>query len=195
MIRISFLLVVLGCRSETEKSVVQPVDTGGVELIDADGDGYLSDEDCDDTNATVNPSASEVCDGIDNDCNGDVDDGVTEVFYQDADADGYGNPEAQVESCESPDGYVPFSSDCDDDDASVFPGAEEECDGIDNDCSGEIDEDVGDVYFVDRDQDGFGDDASTVLMCEWLSAGMLRISESCFVVLGKFNMMFADLSH
>ena len=178
MIRISMLLTLLGCRSDSEKSIVQSIDTGTVAPIDADGDGYLSDEDCDDTNATVNPSASEVCDGIDNDCNGDVDDGVTEQFYQDADNDGYGNPEASIEACESPDGYVPFSSDCDDGDASVFPGAEEECDGIDNDCSGEIDEDVGEVYFVDRDQDGFGDDASTVLMCE-LSVGYAEVGGDC----------------
>ena len=74
---------------------------------------------------------------------------------------------------------MPFSSDCDDDDASVFHGAEEECDGIDNDCSGGIDEDVGDV-FVDRDQDGFGDDASTVLMCE-LSVGYADVGGAAMI--------------
>ena len=178
MIRIPFVLVILGCRANPEKSVVQTVDTGTVEYIDADGDGYLSDEDCDDTNASVNPSASELCDGLDNDCNGEVDDGVKETFYQDADGDGYGNPEEQTTACESPEGYVPFSSDCDDANASVFPGADEECDGIDNDCSGEIDEDVGYVFYTDRDQDGYGDETSTVLMCEW-SLGFAETAGDC----------------
>ena len=54
----------------------------------------------------------------------------------------------------------------------------EECDGIDNNCSGEIDEDVGDVYFVDRDRDGFGDDNDTVLMCEW-SIGFAEVGGDC----------------
>lgn len=172
------MMSVFGCRADTTKVVDDPVDDGAVEIIDSDGDGYLSDEDCDDGNAQVNPSAAEVCDGIDNDCNGEVDDGVLETFFQDADGDGYGDAEENIDACQLPDGYVPFSSDCDDGNSTVFPGAEEVCDGIDNNCSGEIDEDVGDVYFVDRDRDGFGDDNDTVLMCEW-SIGFAEVGGDC----------------
>ena len=100
-------------------SVVQTVDTGTVEYIDADGDGYLSDEDCDDTNASVNPSASELCDGLDNDCNGEVDDGVKEVFTKmqmvmDMET------RRTDDSLRKSRGYVPFSSDCDKSNASYF---------------------------------------------------------------------------
>lgn len=96
------------------------------------------DGDCDDTNAAVHPGAAEVCDNIDNDCNGLVDDGLpTVTYYEDNDGDGYGLNESTVTSCSQPAGYATQGGDCDDDNASVHPGAEEVCgDGIDQDCDG-----------------------------------------------------------
>jgi hypothetical protein len=108
--------------------------------IDNDGDGYTEDGgDCDDTNALINPEATELCDGIDNDCDGEVDEGVGNTWYADTDSDGYGGS-ITLQSCSQPDGYVSISGDCDDTDASIYPGAEEVFDGVDNDCDGQVDE-------------------------------------------------------
>jgi hypothetical protein len=61
-------------------------------------------------------------------------------YYADADADGYGDADTTITACEAPAGYVANASDCDDDDASVHPGATDVCDLVDNDCDGDIDE-------------------------------------------------------
>jgi len=65
---------------------------------DADGDGYTALEDCDDDNAAVYPDAPELCDELDNDCDDVVDEFVTELWYIDADGDGYGDPIETVEA-------------------------------------------------------------------------------------------------
>jgi len=110
--------------------------------VDNDVDGYTEYEgDCDDSDASIYPGAVEVCDGIDNDCDGEVDEGVTNPYYEDADGDGYGlSTYGPVMTCSPPAGYVSNNLDCDDSDASIYPGAVEVCDGIDNDCDGEVDE-------------------------------------------------------
>ena len=108
---------------------------------DADGDGFSANQDCDDNDADVNPGAQEVCNGIDDDCDDNVDDDDGDVagdneFYRDSDGDGYGSTTASS-ACEAPSGYVSNSEDCDDRDADTHPGAEEICgDGSDNDCDG-----------------------------------------------------------
>ncbi len=149
---------------------------------DSDGDGYgdpnnsttacsapsgyvLDDTDCDDTDAGINPSATEVCDGIDNDCNGQVDEGLSNTYYADTDGDGYGDPNVFTIACSIPSGYVTDDTDCDDADASVNPSAAEICDGIDNDCDGQTDEGVTNTYYADTDGDGFGDPNNTTLDC------------------------------
>ena len=113
---------------------------------DADGDGWSAEDDCDDNDAAVNPGAEESCNGLDDDCDGEIDEGVTETWYADADQDGYGDENATVELCsEDPlSDYVPTAGDCDDTDMSVYPGASEttaeECaDKVDNDCDGAVD--------------------------------------------------------
>jgi gliding motility-associated-like protein len=120
--------------------------------------GYVADNtDCDDTNATVYPGAPELCDGLDNNCDGQIDEGVTTTYYADADGDGFGDFSDTVEACSAPDGYVPDDTDCDDTNATVYPNAPELCDGLDNNCDGAVDEGVTTIYYADTDADGFGD--------------------------------------
>ena len=75
--------------------------------------------DCDDTDAGVNPDASEFCDEKDNNCNSEVDEGVTLTFYADADADLYGDVGNTTEACLLTDGYTEDATDCDDDDPAA----------------------------------------------------------------------------
>lgn len=82
----------------------------------------------------------EVCNGEDDDCDGEIDEGVKTTFYRDSDGDSYGDPEDFIEGCEAPSGYVDSSDDCDDSNGEVHPGATEICDGQDNDCNGIPDE-------------------------------------------------------
>ena len=142
-------------------------DSGGGP-IDDDGDGYSAADDCNDNNAAINPSAAEVCDGIDNDCSGAIDDNPIDgmVYYPDSDLDGYGENDAGVTLCAPTTGFVVTDGDCDDDDPMVFPGVAESCDGIDQDCNGQIDEGLETTrYFADTDRDTFGDPESSVDAC------------------------------
>ena len=85
-----------------------------------------------------------MCDEIDNDCNGIVDDGDEDVlfpWYPDDDEDGHGDAENPVYACSPPEGTTGSPSDCDDTDPTTHLGAAEICDGADNDCDGTIDED------------------------------------------------------
>jgi hypothetical protein len=64
-----------------------------------------------------------------------------QLFYADVDGDGYGNPNSSVLACEAPGGYVNNSADCNDNNASVHPGAIEICgNAIDDNCNGQVDE-------------------------------------------------------
>jgi hypothetical protein len=104
--------------------------------------GYVSDHtDCNDGNPNIHPGAAEVCNGIDDDCDGQIDEGVKNTYYRDADGDGYGNASVSTEACSAPTGYVSDHTDCDDANAAVNPGATEVYNGIDDDCDGQIDED------------------------------------------------------
>lgn len=174
-----------------------------------------TDTDCDDNDSAINPGASEVCDGVDNNCDGNIDEGVTEAFYLDADNDGFGNPNIVVEACSAPPGYVGNNGDCDDSDplefpgqtwfkdadgdlygdgtsviqclrpqdyytsielidtdadcddnnALINPGAIEICDGVDNDCDGNIDEGLTTRFYADMDGDSYGDPNNSVFAC------------------------------
>jgi hypothetical protein len=119
-----------------------PDDTA-TEPTDADSDGYPSDIDCDDENPDVHPDADEVCNEVDDDCDGGVDEDATDAstWYTDADADGWGDPDSPVAACEQPSDAVTDNTDCDDGDSGSNPDAEEICDdGADNDCDGAADE-------------------------------------------------------
>ena len=96
--------------------------------------------DCDDSVAVIHPTANELCDGLDNNCNDQTDEGVAygdlPIWYLDADNDGFGLLNAQKAECaNSVEGYVRIGGDCDDLDPDILPGAEEKCDGLDNDCN------------------------------------------------------------
>ncbi len=118
--------------------------------VDADGDLLYSDSDCDDGDATVHPYADEVCDGVDNDCDGAIDDDAIDgsAWYLDADRDGYGTGDA-VAACDPPSGYSAEGGDCDDGDDAAYPGAPETCaDTVDRNCDGSVGR-------MDGDSDGW----------------------------------------
>ncbi len=130
-------------------------------FFDNDNDGYYSYIDCDDSDPSINPAGTEVCDGRDNNCSGEVDEGLQlYTYYRDIDGDGYGDPLSPVDTCRVNPilGYVRDFTDCDDENASINSAQTEICDGIDNNCSGLIDEDLFlYTYYLDFDNDGFGD--------------------------------------
>jgi len=128
--------------------------------------GYVADNtDCDDTDGLIHPGTSEICDGKDNNCDGQIDEGVKTTYYADTDSDGYGDPNNIIQSCILPVGYTTDSTDCNDADPNTFPGASEVCDGVDNNCDSQIDESVTTTYYADTDGDGFGDPAVTIDAC------------------------------
>jgi len=111
------------------------------EGFDLDADGVTTCAgDCDDAKPAVYPGAAEICDGTDNNCDGQVDEGVLQTWYEDWDTDGYGDALYSVQACGQPAGYVADATDCNDLNANVNPSAVEICDGIDNNCDGQIDE-------------------------------------------------------
>lgn len=126
--------------------------------------GYVSDNtDCDDSESNNYPGNTEVCDGLDNNCDGLVDDeddslSGASTWYSDSDGDGYGNPSDAVTSCNAPSGYISNNSDCDDNDANIHPGANETPnDGIDQDCNG------SDLVIGDTDNDGVLDNVDNCI--------------------------------
>ncbi len=145
---------------------------GSVGYADADGDGFAACEDCDDDEPLSNPDGEELCDGLDNDCDGSTDEddaSDASTWYADTDSDSYGAPDSSRSACEQPTGYVADATDCDDSDADVNPSETEVCNEIDDDCDGDIDEDDAadtSTWYADADSDGYGDSATTAQTCE-----------------------------
>jgi hypothetical protein len=152
-----------------------------LDAYDRDGDGYYPAEaapsgatapwDCAWDDAEVHPGADERCDGVDNDCDGAIDDEPVdgEAWYPDGDNDGTASAQGSIAACDRPAGFLAQDAigDCDDNDQDVHPGADESCNGIDDDCDGGTD--VGAVdgtpWFADGDTDGYGAGPST-LACD-----------------------------
>ncbi len=103
----------------------------------------------DTVSGTVTPCIPDLCNGIDDDGDGLVDeDAPTSPWYADADADGHGDPLTTLDACAAPAGWVAEADDCNDDDAEIHPGAVERCNGLDDDCDGAVDEGAtGDLLF------------------------------------------------
>ncbi len=107
---------------------------------DNDMDGSFNYVDCDDNDNSIYPNAPELCDGKDNNCNGNTDEGlVLYTYFQDLDNDGFGSASLTFDTCTTslPTGYSYNNFDCDDNNPNIYPGAIDIQDnGIDEDCSG-----------------------------------------------------------
>jgi subtilisin-like proprotein convertase family protein len=209
------------------------VNPNSVWYLDADGDLYYTGNavtqcqspgngytitvtgggDCNDNNAAVHPTATEICNGIDDNCNNQTDEGLTTTFYQDNDGDTFGNPSVTIQACAAPNGYVANSLDCDDTNPSINPGsvwyldadgdfyyignsvtqcqspgagctisvlgggdcndanpainpgASEICNGIDENCNNLVDEGVKLTFYLDADNDTYGNSSVSVQDC------------------------------
>jgi hypothetical protein len=127
--------------------------------------------DCNDSAAAIHLGATELCDGVDNDCDGDTDEddaADASTWYVDSDGDGFGNTGSTTAACSQPSGHVSDDTDCDDSALAIHPAATEVCDGADNDCDGDIDEDdAADVssWYFDGDGDTYGDPSNSTEAC------------------------------
>jgi hypothetical protein len=138
-------------------------------------------DDCDDGSANVHPGATEVCNGVDDNCDG-LTDPPTSVgaptWYRDVDADGYGIPGTTTVACVKPAGYSAVSTDCNDGNPAINPGAQEVCgDGIDNNCN-PADDLTGSTLYRDVDGDGYGLSSTTVQSCVPVT-GYVTLSGDC----------------
>ncbi len=177
LIALSLLATLSACEQET----------------DLDGDGVPAAQDCDDSDPNINPQAAERCDGVDNDCDGlidddddDVDPAALDSWFADSDGDGFGVLPALAEACEGPPGSVSQAGDCAQDDPSIFPGASEVCDGLDNDCDGvwddqdsSLDLSSAPVWFRDADGDGYGAASSGDLQSCLPPEGYEALDDDC----------------
>lgn len=152
-------------------------DDGAIDAICCNGDQCGTD--CDDTRAEVRPGATEACNGLDDDCDGDVDEGVAIEGYVDRDRDLHGDPDSPMTACAGTVGFSALSDDCDDEDVAVHGAQVELCDGKDNDCNGNVDEaSESATWYLDQDGDGFGHPAVTLESCE-VQPGYSLLATDC----------------
>lgn len=154
--------------------------TKGVEAAQAPAGFIEQGGDCNDRDKKVHPGANEVCDTVDNNCDGKIDDADPAVdtstqttLYRDVDGDGFGRVETTKRACKATAGWVANHDDCDDDEAAVNPSAAEVCDHIDNNCNGmvdmadpAIDLTSAQTFYRDNDHDTYGSSAATQVACD-----------------------------
>ncbi|MEO0600853.1 MAG: malectin domain-containing carbohydrate-binding protein, partial [Myxococcota bacterium] len=186
---IAFVASVIDTQGRPLGPVTSPitlVNQGGPAVCeDQDADGVSTCAgDCDDLDPTVFPGQVEVCDAIDNDCDGTIDGAsAVDVFtwYADGDGDGFGDPNVSQDACVQPANFVLDDTDCDDLIASINPNGIEVCDTLDNDCDGTVDgPDSTDAltFYADSDGDGFGDASVTAFDCA-APAGFVADATDC----------------
>jgi hypothetical protein len=141
---------------------------------DLDGDLYVLAVDCDDTNPEINPGVKEICDEIDNNCDGENNENGAEdeqQWFADLDADGYGDPATAIMACDPPPNYTDNDRDCDDGEPTANPDGIETCETpFDDNCDGESNPENAlecTPFFEDADGDGYGPNASvSSCLCE-----------------------------
>ncbi len=160
----------------TTSQIIEVVAPAYTYYADADGDGYgagasisscdasapsgysASNTDCNDGDISINPGATETCNFIDDDCDGNIDNGF--------DLDG--------------DGFTTCEGDCDDNNNAVYPGATEVCNGLDDDCNLSIDDGLTFItYYADVDGDTYGDAGSTASTCDGAPSGYVSDNTDC----------------
>jgi len=181
--RISYLLpltLVIACGDKDP-----PGDTSAQLFLDKDNDGFSqNDGDCNDEDPLIHPDALELCDKLDNNCNGATDeDGAFDatIWFLDGDNDGFGIPDTTVETCTQPQGYATNQTDCNDANPAAYPKAEEVCDKADNDCDGTVDEGTAVdamVWYADADADGYGSPWDSLVDC-YQPSGYVDNAEDC----------------
>lgn len=164
---------------------------GGEERCDVPAGFVTKDGDCRDDNAAIHPDGNEICDAVDNDCDGMIDDAdasldvaSTGTFYRDSDGDTYGDAAMTKHACVKPAGYAASSSDCNDGEANVNPGAVEVCDFVDNDCDSLVDIADSNIdpastksFYRDVDHDNFG--AGSAMVACSAPSGYVAVSGDC----------------
>ncbi|HNF71717.1 MAG TPA: putative metal-binding motif-containing protein, partial [Chitinophagaceae bacterium] len=187
--------VVVSADNGSDITIDQPMDY----YLDNDEDGFGDDltlvntcppppgyvtigGDCDDSDFNVNPEATELCNEIDDDCNGTPDDGLVFLdYYTDFDGDGYGDFLATpTNACAPVFDAVTNNLDCNDADLAINPLATEVCNNIDDDCDGNIDNGLTFVtYYQDSDEDGFGNGIVTQSSCNGAPSGYVLDNTDC----------------